>query len=527
MPMLPVPNAGSVGVIRDLSQHELPQNAWTDASNIRFLDGYCYQFYGHGQVYGTPSVVPFYTAPAIGIDGTRYWIYAGEKKIYVTYITGGVATHTNITRQTAGNDVDYSGVRNAWTSTSLSGIPILNPGNKIDPPQRWSLNPAQRAQMLDNWPSSTYCKSMRAYKVFLVALGVTTAGGDFPYMVKWSTSADPGAVPSTWDPTDATELAGQVDLAEGGDQIVDGWTLGDSLIIYKELSTWRMNFIGGQDVMGFQKIFGDSGVLNRNCVVEIKVDGAPALHFVLTKDDVIVHNGSVITQVLDKQARRALFQDMDAEATDKTFVFKNPFLNEVFVCYPSIGSSVPNKALVWNYKDRTVSYRTIPNLNHANFGSVDNTLNGTWDADGDPWSADLTAWNGPDFTPNAARVMMASNDTKFYLLDSSASFDGLRPVSYLERVGLSLGSDERRKLIRGIRPRITGNTGDTVIVKIGVQENAYEAPVYTSMTYTIGQTIQCDCLVSGRYCAIRFEGGTAYNWRLDSYDLDVTGAGKW
>lgn len=526
MATVKIPNCGSVGVIRDLSQHELPQNAWTDASNIRFLDGYCYQFYGHGQVYGTPAIDPFHTLPVIGPDGTRYWIYAGEKKIYVTYILAGAATHTNLTRQTAGNDVDYSGVRNAWTSTTLSGVPILNPGNKVDPPQRWSLNPAQRMQTLDNWPANTYCKSMRAYKVFLVALGVTKGSQDYPFMVKWSTSADPGAMPVTWDPTDATQLAGEVDLAEGGDQIIDGRPLADSLIIYKEQSIWRMNFIGGQDVMGFQKIFGVAGALNRNCVVEIQINGT-ASHFVLTADDVIVHNGSAIAQVLDKQARRALFQDFDTAAIDRAFVFNNPFLNEVFICYASIGSAVPNKALVWNYKDKTVSYRMIPNLNHAASGSVDNTLNGSWDADGDPWEADLTAWNGPDFTPNTVRVMMASDDKKFYLLDSSASFDGARPASYLERTGLSFGDDEQRKLVTGLRPRITGNAGETVIVKVGYQDQPYDTPTYTTMVHTIGQTIRNDCFVDGRYISVRFEGGTAYNWRLDSYDLEVEPSGLW
>lgn len=521
MGFIRVPNAGSAGVIKDLSVHELPPAAWTDSSNIRFLDGYCYQFYGHGQIYGTPSVTPFHTLPAVNA-GVRYWIYAGEQKIYVTYISGGAAVHTNITRQPAGNDVNYSGVRNAWTSTSLSGIPILNPGNEVDPPQRWNLNPANRCVTLDNWPTNTFCKSLKAFKVFLVALSITDARGSLPYMVKWSTAADPGAVPSTWDPSDATELAGEYDLAEGGDQIVDGLQLRDQFIIYKEQSIWRMSFVGGQDVMGFQKIFGLSGVLNRNCIVE--VDG---WHFVLTGSDVIVHDGQNVTQVLDKQARRALFQDMDTEAVGRSFVFKNPFLNEIFVCYASIGFSIPNKALVWNYKDRTVSYREIPNLNHANYGVVSNSLNGSWDADGEPWDSDLTAWNGPDFTPDSTRVMMASDNTKFYLLDSSAAFDGALPTSYLERIGLGYGADETIKLVKGVRARITGNVGDTVIIKVGSQSDPYAAPIYSQVTHTIGQTVSDDIFVSGRYISIRFEGGTAFNWRLDSYDIEIDEAGLW
>jgi hypothetical protein len=522
MALVRIPNAGSVGVIKDLSQHELPPNAWTDASNIRFLDGYCRQFFGHGPMYGTPSVTPYHVVPVIS-GSTRYWLYAGAAKIYAATITGGVAVHTNLTRQTAGADVNYSGTQNAWTSTTLSGIPILNPGNITDPPQRWNLDIAGKFVALDNWPANTYCKVMRAYKNFLVALNVTKAGTNYGFMVKWSHPADPGSVPASWDPADATKDAGEIDLAEGGDAIVDGLQLRDSFMIYKESSVWRMDFIGGSYVMRFQKVLGVSGAMNRNCIVEI--DG---LHFVLTGSDVVVHDGQSATSILDKQARRALFQDMDTSYTDRAFVFKNPFMNEVFVCYASIGSSVPDKALVWNYKDRTVSYRTIPNLNHANYGTVDNTLNGSYDSDSDPVDSDLTLYNGPDFTPNAAKVLMASADAKLYMLDSSASFDGAMPAAYLERRGLSFGEPESIKVVRGIRPRIVGSTGQTVSVQIGASDDPFTDPVYgATMTHTIGSTISNDCFVSGRYIAVRFSTGTGYQWRLDSYDLDVVTGGKW
>ena len=127
MAIIRVPNCGEIGVIQDLSQHELPINACTDAQNIRFLDGYVNQFFGHGQVYGTPSVIPYHVLP-VSIGSARYWIYAPLEKIYAVTITGGVAVHTNLTRQTAGVDVDYAATANSWTSTVLGGIPILNPG---------------------------------------------------------------------------------------------------------------------------------------------------------------------------------------------------------------------------------------------------------------------------------------------------------------------------------------------------------------------------------------------------------------
>jgi hypothetical protein len=262
--------------------------------------------------------------------------------------------------------------------------------------------------------------------------------------------------------------------------------------------------------------------MNRNCIAE--VDG---MHVVLTGSDVIVHDGQNSISALDKSTRRYLFQNIDASGTGLCFVFKNPFFNEVFICYPSIGSTVCDRAMVWNHVDKTVSFRSMPNANHASFGPIENGLAGLWSVDSDPWDSDLTLWGGPDIVPSTARCIIASSDTKLFMLDAAASFNGVIADAYVERRGLSLGSPESMKLVKGIRPRIVGTTGETVLVKIGSQTDPEETPTYTSMTHTIGSTVSNDCLVTGRYISVRFETGTAYRWRLDSYDLDVETVGAW
>lgn len=526
MALIPVPKAGSIGVLKDLSQADVPLGAWTDAKNIRFLDGYAQQAYGYGEVYGTIPIVPHHLMPVV-IGTQRYWLYASLQKAYVATITGGVAVHTNITRQTAGADVDYAATPNSWTSTLLGGIPVLNPGNKVDPPQQWSLNPAARMTALANWPSNCFARSLRGYKNYLVALSITKGAPgsqvEYPFMVKWSHPADPGGVPVSWDITDPTRDAGEFDLAEGYDPIIDGLQLRDSFMIYKQASIWRMDFTGGPFVFSFKKVLGTSGALNRNCIVEL--DG---FHLVLTGSDVIVHDGQTSTSVLDKVTRRALFQSIDTAGVDRCFVFKNPFLNEAFICYPEIGSDYCNKAVVWNYVDKTVSFRDIPNLNHAAFGPVDNSLEGLWSQDNAPWASDLTAWNGPDYTPSTARAMMGSMDQKLFLLDASASFNGAIPQALLERRGESFGAPESIKLYRGCRPIIDGNTGDTVIFQAGGQSDPWAEPVWgPEITHTIGQTVADDCMVSGRYIAFRFKTGTAFQWRLTNLSHDVQVQGGW
>lgn len=517
LPQGRVKGVGAIGVIKDLSTHELPINAWTDSQNMRFLDGYAMQFFGEGEVYSGVTEAPQHVLP-VNLVGQRYWIYTTAGKTFATTITGGVAVHTDITHLTP-----RVGVVNAWTSTTLSGVPVLNAGDKASIPMYWGLDLTQKCMDLPNWPANTYCRSIRAYKNSLIALGITKGSQEFPYMVKWSTPADPGSLPISWDPSDATQDAGELDLAEGSDPIIDGLQLRDYFMVYKESSIWRMSFIGGTFVYSFAKELGTSGALNRNCICEI--DG---YHFVLTGSDVIYHDGQSAVSILDKRTRRFLFQNIDVEGAKQCFVFKNPFFNEVFVCYPGVGSASCDRAMVWNYVDKTVSFRDMPNVNHAAYGAVDNGLAGTWNADSAPWDSDLTLWDGPDFVPSTTRTILASQNVKLYMMDSSASFDGVMPESYLERRGLSFDQPERRKLVLGIRPRIMGSNGTTVLVYVGSSDDPYADPEYADpVEFIIGESVSVDVFVEGRYIAIKFANGNAYQFRLDSYDFDLTDAGEW
>lgn len=515
MAKISVPNAGSIGVIKDLSSAELPLGAWTDASNIRFLDGYASQVLGFGSVYGTPPTAPQFLMQ-LYIASALYWMYASAGKQYVVTNSGGVTTYTDITHATV-----RTGVVNQWSGFVFAGIPILNSGDTTHPPMYWDRVLANKFVNLTAWPANTTCKFLGQYKNHIIAMNLTEGGVSYPYKFKWSSPADPGALPANYDETVATSDAGEFDIAEGQDICVFGLGLKNQYIVYKESSTFAIDYVGGTFIFNNRKVFGMSGILNKNCAVEFD-----AFHFVVTGSDVLIHDGHTATSVLDKRARRDFFQNIDVDSRGRVFVSKNPFLNEILVFYPSIGATSCDSILAYNFVDKTISSRAAPNVNHAACGPVDNSLGGNWNQDGDSWDSDLTAWNGPDYTPDTTRVMMASADTKLFMLDASASFDGVAAVAYLERRGLSLDAPDRIKTVTSIRPRITGNVGETVIVKIGYADDPYEDPTYTTMTYTIGTSFKCDCFVSGRYIAVWFGTGTASQWRLDSYDLFVEDGGE-
>ena len=169
-----VKDAGKLGVSKDLSVHELPLGAWTDAQNIRFLDGYAWQAFGWGQVYGSIPITPQYILPC-EVSGQKYAILAGSAKVEAVTIVSGVATYYDLTPTSA-----RTGTANNWTGTLLSGIPILNAGDGAHYPMFWNENTGTPFADLTNWPTSTYCQSLRAFKNFLIALNVTKGTTTYP-----------------------------------------------------------------------------------------------------------------------------------------------------------------------------------------------------------------------------------------------------------------------------------------------------------------------------------------------------------
>ena len=517
MGVVTISQAGQYGVNKDLSQADLPPNVWTSANNIRFQDGGARQVLGYKDLYPSPPITPFHVMP-ITLGTSHAWIYCGATKIY-SVVDGPV--HTDISRLVGGA---YTATRNSWTSCLLGGIAVLN--NGVDVPQQFISGncTALGSTAASAWPVTYTAQSIRTYKNSLVALNITKAGVNYPYMVKWSHPADPGSMVPTWDTTDATKDAGEVDLSDGYDKIIDGLALRDAFIIYKESSVWRMDYVGGTFVYRFQKVLGASGALSKNCIVEI--DGQ---HFVFSSSDCIIHDGLQSTSVLDKQTRRYLFQQIDPTYSGQCFVFVDRLYNEVHACYAGLGSTTPNKAMVWNWVDKTVSFRDMPSVNHGSSGYVVDTGGSTTFAGAVGTFASRTdTFNASVSGLNRQLSVLASDNTKLYLMDSGTSFAGAAVNGYVERAGLSFGSSEKMKLVRGIVPRIYGDTGLTVNAYVGTSIDAYGAVTYgPAMPYTIGSSIALDTLVTGRYIAVKFGTGTALAWRLDGYDVLVEMASNW
>lgn len=512
--IIPFASTGEIGVIKDKPAYSIPLNAWSDAVNVRFNDGYAEKSLGHSAPFGTPSIAPYFLLP-LQTPTLQYWIYAGLTAIYLTEGT----THTDITRSSGAYNATADG---NWTGGILGGVPVVTSGFDI-PQALFPVSPSNSLIDLPNWPDNTFCGTIKPFKNFLIALNMSENGQSYPYVVRWSHPADPGSLPTTWDYTDTTNDAGRVPLSEGGGHILDGGSLRDTFIIYRESSTYSMRFIGGRFIFETRQIFPSSGIFAKRCFAEF--DGK---HCVLTNNDLIVHDGVTIQSVLDSRYRDTLFTELSGATNNKrTYLAENYSKNEIWVCYPTGSDSFPTKALIWNYRHNTVGFRTLPGAAHIAFDVVDAQLTTTWDSDSDTWDSDTSRWDVQQYNPAKKYMLMAdTTNTKLFKLDDTNQFNGVSFTATLERTELQLAGDfDTITHITRIYPKFTGSGAVTVYV--GGQNVIGESVTWDSgQTFTIGTDYKLDVRETWRLPAIKFESTGDVSWKLHGFDLDVDAAGK-
>jgi len=504
-----ISNCG-IGLNTDLSPEELGSGVWSETENIRFNNGYAERFAGMSKVFNTPSVTPYWIAP-FSISTKKYVVHAGLTAVYVDDGT----TRTDITGTAPTGAID-----NRWTGGTLNGVLVMN--NGVDKPMYWDGNVSNNLTTLPGWDANELAKSIRPFGNFLVAVGITKTSTEYPHMVKWSSSAVPGAVPTVWDETDVTEDAGENDLAETQDLMVDCLPLGNVNIIYKERSMYGMTQSGaGEYIFRFQRLPGVYGLLAAGCVVD-----TPVGHVVMSAGDIVVHTGGQPQSIANGVIRRYVFGNINSTYYKRSFVISNPSKNEVWICFPYGNSSVCDKAVVWNWVDKSWAIRSLEN---ATYGCVGQTLiSDTWDADTEAWDTDPSTWNENDYSPAEHRLLMSHSTPLISLVDTGSTDFGSIITATATRTGITLGDAMAIKTVRSIRPRIDGSTGASITIEVGASMYPDDSPEWSDpVTFTVGSSIKADSFATGRFLAVRFSNVDYSPWRMRSFDIEYTKTGNY
>ena len=522
-----VREVGSIGLVRDQPPFAMTEKSWTEATNVKFRGLYTGGALGYAKAFSTaPAVPPFFLLDVISANQENFVVYAGGAKVYAYDGT----THSNITRQVSSVDVDYHATVDLnWTGGVLEGVPILS--NRLDVPQMWvPVSATTRLQDLTAWDSTWRCRALRPFRGFLVALGLTKGAVEYPQMVKWSSSSDPGSVPASWDEASTTNDAGETTLADTPGACVDCASLGGINVVYKEDSIWLMQYVGGQFIFNFAPQTKMIGLMAQGCLTELP---GPR-HVVFGLDDIVMFDGRGVTSIVEQRIRASVFGGFNYERKNRTFMINDSQNHEVWMCYPESGEEYATRALVWNWQIDAFTFRDIPASLHGIFGGAA-VLNPatTWDATTETWDDIQGTWDSMGSKKSESLIVASPLNTLAYRLNFGTSADGASMISRLERTGIMLPSDSKSgpndlilKTVRGIRLGIDGEIGAIVDVSVGFQQTK-EGPITwkVPVPFVIGQDTKVDCLLTGRLFAFRIEAPITMTWRLVEYGFDFAPRG--
>ncbi len=500
------------GLNIDLSPYELPNEVWSDGVNVNFRNFRTNRSLGYEQVFPTASVKPLFAIPWTDFN-VPYWFYADETSIKRTE----GANEVDVTRNAGPYTGDFEG---GWSGSVFNGALVMNNGQ--DAPQFFNVTSSKMAD-LTGWPTDYTCGVVRPFKNYLISLDVTKLGGNrFPTMVKWSDAADAGAVPGSWDETDPTTQAGENVLPDTEGRCIDGLALNDSFMIYKGDSVWAMQFIGGNFIFSFRKVFNDAGILSKDCAVEFE-----GKHFVVGFDDVYVHDGTSKQSIISNRVRTKLFTQINKDYVDRVKCQKDPTNKEIWIYFPNTDSEdgLANSALVWNWEVDEWTERDIKDISHIALGNINPQESDAWDDDLNSWDSSVKVWGEESLNPSEQELLLTDyTSQKFYEGNKTTTLDGEPYLSKVVRVGLDFGDDLNYKFINSITPHFSGE--GKVNIFVGYEDHQGQGVTWSQpFEFEIGKDYKADFRMSGRYVAIRFESPTDNVWSLTGYTIEYESAG--
>ncbi|MET3712619.1 hypothetical protein ABIC65_003337 [Sphingomonas trueperi] len=430
------------------------------------------------------------------------------------------------------------------TSCFLGGVSYLNreshvPLFKAPGDPGYSKIPA--------WPDADRCKVLRAFKDQLIALGVTKNGAYYPTMVKWSDITGFGVPPGSWDPTSTTNSAGENIVNEMQHSIVDGLALRNSFIVYCTNSVWQMDYVGGDFIFAFTKLFDERGVINANCVVQVA-----GQHFVFDRNDLYVHDGIEQRSIADAKVKEFVFEALDTSRAHLCFVSHDARLTEIRFCYPSadrlVGFHNPttgcNRAAVYNYANGTWTFYDLPNVTGSCRSSLisgaswddDDTL--TWDTaeglfattEGDE-SQHVLFVGRPDLKAGITAPRLYGYDLiAGGVLALPIEREVLKP-SFVERTGIdldSLGKNLTQYVhLQTLWPQLSIDYPDDGYWQVGASELVNVEPQWSDeLRFDPKTEARIDVNEAGKYLAYRFGVRGIGDFKLSGFDVQTVVRGR-
>lgn len=448
------------GLNSDIAPSMLDGDYFTHAENIRIYDGAIHPFGGHIEVDDIPGSDRVGKVVYVPSKSGKYMILLGSSSI-VHY--DGAFTDKSPTDYPGVGDVDL------WTSTMIGEIPVINhpdvgPLYYDQSVGEYKSLPWDATQKWDETDHT--CTIIRSHKQFMFALGVSDSGVEKPDAIRWSAPADVGSVPPTWDELDVTSTAGIATLGGSGGPAVDGLTLRDSFVVYRERSISIFEYVSGSSyVWRIRHLSESAGLLSRECIVE-----ANGAHYFIGNGDIYRNDGTSIRSIMHNRLRNQFALNLSPDHYKRSYAIHYITKSEIWFCVPNGDAEYANTAYIYNYLDNTWAIRDVPESTNAVYGTP--PINEKrWDDLGVDWDSFTQPWNEQESSPYSNSILSVTTGTpqKLTVLDAPISLNVQPYSSIIERTEFALEGVNTVTTINKIYPHVTGV--GKLFIQFGSQQN--------------------------------------------------------
>ena len=246
-----------------------------------------------------------------------------------------------------------------------------------------------------------------------------------------------------------------------------------------------MRLVGGSQVFGFTSIFNDIGALATHCVTGFSHRGGQ-YHAVFTGDNVLIHDGQSVSASLDGRATREISNTLSTEFWARSYIVHNAKAQEIWTCYPTGSNRFPNKILVWNYREDTLSFLDTEHISWIIPGIIRTEESGieTWDTAPGEWADSSGPWNISQSQQHNLRLVAVSQERGgYWTIDDGDEMNlyrilegGLRTKMLRTELAIVPNRQTRepildlysKKLLRGARVEFSmADPGQTLKVRLG------------------------------------------------------------
>lgn len=465
---LQLTNFAKNGINSDLMPWDLPGDFLTELSNIRISRSKLSPF--GGEVRWADLPVDFEPGLVMYVNSSQgtFWLIAGLDKVYVY----DGSTFTNISSLAGYVSISEEDL---WNGCMLSNIPIINNVNSF--PEYWPQQNVSTKLIYLPWDATNTwadvnqsCRILRSHKQFLFAMDLSIDGLEVVDGVRWSAPADIAGVPNSWDEFDVTNVAGLTTLGGAGGRIIDGLSLRDAFVVYREGGVSVFDYIGGQFVWQIRNFTTTNGLISKNCIVEVK-----GKHLFIGNGDILVNDGNSIESLMQNRLRKRFLSDYDPDNASNSYAVKNDVAKEVWFCIPQTGRTYPSVAYIYNWEDDTWSIRDIPEGPSCGYGPQAVTQE-TWASVVDTYENTVSIWSKRTSSPlNDTVVAVIKQATpsggesgRITVLDSNLAPVDAPYSSTIERLGFALEGLNNVTTITRIYPHIRGP--GSVFIRLGSQD---------------------------------------------------------